>query len=366
MTRAALLAIWIVYTAMPPVAAGDFYREELRIPMNAAGPRGLEALLIHPPGSRRYPLALISHGAPRDAGDRAGMSPYRLYAQAIEFARRGFAALVVMRRGYGTSGGNYAENSGPCAHRDYLRAAKASAADLRAAIDAMQSRLDVTTQGMIAVGVSAGGLATVALTADPPPGLAAALSFAGGRGSQADNDVCDEDALARAFGVLGQTSRTPMLWVYAQNDKFFAPRLAHRLHAEFVAAGGRAEFIDAPSFGNDGHQLFSAAGTSIWTPMVDRFLREQDLGSRDLIAAPAAAALPPPPGLSRKGRDGFAAYLKSGPHKAFAASAKGGFAYRTGLRSSSEAQQAALADCAKYAPDCALVAVDDERVGGSR
>lgn len=157
-----------------------------------------------------------------------------------------------------------------------------------------------------------------------------------------------------------------MLWVYARNDKFFAPELAHRLRAEFVAAGGRAEFIDAPSFGNDGHQLFSAAGTSIWTPMVDRFLREHDLGSRDLIAAPAAAVLPPPPGLSRKGRDGFAAYLKSGPHKAFAASAKGGFAYRTGLRSNSEAQQAALAECAKYAPDCALAAVDDERVGNSR
>jgi hypothetical protein len=33
-----------------------------------------------------------------------------------------------------------------------------------------------------------------------------------------------------------------------------------------------------------------------------------------------------PPGLGSKGRDGFAAYLLSGPHKAFAASAKGGVA----------------------------------------
>jgi dienelactone hydrolase len=286
MTRAALLAIWIVCAAIPPVAADDFYREDLRIPMNAAGPRGLEALLIRPSDTRRYPLALISHGAPRDPGQRAGMTPYGLYSQAIEFARRGFASLVVMRRCYGTSVGNYAEDSGPCAHRNYLRAARVSAADLRAAIDAMQSRLDVTTQGMIAVGVSAGGFASIALTADPPPGLAAALSFAGGRGSQADNDVCDEDALARAFGVLGQTSRTPMLWVYAQNDEFFAPYLAHRLHTEFVAAGGRAEFVDAPSFGNDGHRLFSAAGMPIWAPLIDRFLREQNLASRDPIAAP--------------------------------------------------------------------------------
>jgi dienelactone hydrolase len=366
MMRAALLAIMIVCTAMHPAAADEFYREDLRISMAAAGPRGLEAMLIRPSGTRRYPLALLSHGTPRDASARAGMTPYGLYSQAVEFARRGFAALVVMRRGYGASDGNDAENSGPCDRRNYLLAARASASDLHAAIDAMKNRVDVTTQGMIAVGVSAGGFASVALTADPPPGLAAAISFAGGRGSRADNDVCDEDALARAFGVLGKTSRTPMLWVYARNDKFFAPDLAHRLHGEFTAAGGRAQFIDAPSFGSDGHFLFSAAGASIWMPIVDRFLREQNLGIRNLIAAPAPAALPPPPGLGKKGRDGFAAYLIGGPHKAFATSTKGGFGYRTGLRSASEAREAALAECGKHAPDCALVAVDDERVGGSR
>jgi hypothetical protein len=49
------------------------------------------------------------------------MSPYGSYRQAVEFARRGFAALIVMRRGYGNSGGEYAENSGPCGNRDYLR-----------------------------------------------------------------------------------------------------------------------------------------------------------------------------------------------------------------------------------------------------
>jgi dienelactone hydrolase len=364
-TRWIVLALAITTCAAArDASAGDFYREDLRIPMAAAGPRGLEAMLVRPSGTRRYPLALLSHGAPRDADRRAGMTPYGLYSQATEFARRGFAALVVMRRGYGSSDGDYAENSGPCGRRNYLVAAKASASDLRAAIDAMKNRVDVTTQGMIAIGVSAGGFASVALTADPPPGLAAAISFAGGRGSRADNDVCDEDALARAFGVLGKTSRTPMLWVYARNDKFFGPDLARRLHREFSASGGRAEFIDVPGFGRDGHFLFAAAGTPVWTPIVDRFLRQQNLGTRDLIAAPAVAAIAPPPGLGPKARDGFAAYLRGGPHKAFAASAKGGgFAWRTGLRSASEARQAALEACAQYAPDCALMAIDDERVG---
>ncbi len=49
-----------------------------------------------------------------------GMTPNGFHAQAIEFARRGFAAVVLMRRGYGDSGGSYAESSGPCARRNYL------------------------------------------------------------------------------------------------------------------------------------------------------------------------------------------------------------------------------------------------------
>lgn len=362
MNRAALLAVLIVAAATHPAVADQFVREDLRIPFAAAGPRGLEALLIRPAGTQRYPLALISHGAPREAGKRPGMTPNRFYVQAAEFARRGFAALVVMRRGYGDSGGDYAENSGPCERRDYLVAAKASVSDLRAAINAMNARSDVTTQGMIAVGISAGGFASVALTADPPPGLAAAISFAGGRGSRADDDVCDEEALVRAFATLGKTSRTPMLWVYAANDKYFGPLLARRLHGAFTGAGGRAQFVDAPAFGADGHTLFSAAGASIWTPMVDGFLREQHLGTRDLLPAPTPAALPPPPRLSEKGRAAFAAYLAAGPHKVFAVSPKGGYAYRTGLRTAAEALSATLEACAKLARDCAPYAIDDELV----
>lgn len=363
MIRATLLAVAIATAAMQPAAADGFYREELRIPMAGADPRGFEAMLIRPSGTRRYPLALISHGSPRVAAARRGMTPNALYAQAIEFARRGFAALVMMRRGYGNSGGDYAENIGPCDRPNYLIAAKASVSDLRAAIAAMKARTDVTTQGMIAVGISAGGFASVALTADPPPGLAAAINFAGGRGSEADDNVCDEDALVRAFARFGKTSRTPMLWIYAANDKFFGPKLARRLYGAFTDAGGRAQFIDAPAFGVDGHTLFSAAGVSIWAPMVDGFLREQQLGGRDLLPPPAPPALPPPPRLSEQGRAGFAAYLASGPHKAFAVSPNGSWGYRTAVRTGAEASSAAVAACANHAPDCALYAIDDKLAG---
>jgi dienelactone hydrolase len=279
-------------------------------------------MLLRPSGTRRYPLALISHGTPREGSARAPMSPYGSYRQALEFARRGFAALVFMRRGYGDSGGQYAESSGPCDRREYLRAASQSASDLHAAIEAMRNRTDVSTNGMIAVGVSAGGFASLALTADPPPGLAAAINFAGGRGSRADNDVCDEDALVRAFATLGKTSRIPTLWIYAQNDKFFGPELVRRMHIAFTGAGGRAQFIDVPPFGDDGHSLFSR-GISLWTPMVDSFLRDQNLGTRDIAAIADAATA----AIARQGARGICRLSLGEPAPCLCRLAKGSFRF---------------------------------------
>jgi len=271
----ASLAVAILFASI--AHAADLYTEDLRIPMAAAGPRGLEAFLMRPAASGRYPLALISHGTPRDFDDRAGMSARSYRAIAVEFARRGFAALVVLRRGYGTSPGGRADSYGPCGNPDYRSALAASVADLQAAIAAMRNRSDVTTQGMIAIGHSAGGLATTGLAAQEPPGLVAAISFAGGRGSRSAGQVCGDGALVELFRQLGRTSRVPMLWVYAGNDGFFAPDLAHRFRDAFAGAGGKLTFIDAPAFGRDGHYLFSTGSAAAWTFYVDDFLRAQNL-----------------------------------------------------------------------------------------
>lgn len=177
-----LLTAWLILAGAPSRAvAAEFYTEDLRIPMVEAGPQGLEAFLVRPAGAKRYPLALLSHGSPRSFDDRATMSARKYYGIAIEYARRGFAALIVMRRGYGTSPGGRVDSVGGCAKAAYLPAAAVAAADLRAAINAMAHRADVTTTGMIAAGHSAGGLATIALTAQAPAGLVAAINF-GGRG----------------------------------------------------------------------------------------------------------------------------------------------------------------------------------------
>lgn len=347
-----------------PVRAADFYTEDLRIPMAEAGPEGLEAFLVRPAGAKRYPLALLSHGSPRRFEDRATMSAHRYYGIALEYARRGFAALIVMRRGYGTSPGGRVDSIGSCANAAYLPATAIAVADLRAAIDAMGRRADVTTSGMIAAGQSAGGLATVALAAQAPPGLVAAINFAGGRGSRADNDVCNPDGLVQAFASFGTTSRVPTLWVYATNDLFFGPDLARRFYESFRHSGGNATFIAAAPYGEDGHYLYSVSGRAHWTPYLDAFLREHRLG-RDILPLPDP--LQPPAQLKDAARAEFERYLASTmPHKAFAVSPKGGYGWRSGRSTIEEAERDAMAACMKWSPSCIVYAVDDLLAGTRR
>ncbi len=271
-------------------------------------------------------------------------------------------SLIVMRRGYGGSDGGWAETSGGCDNPNYLAAGIAGAADLKTTLEFLSHRPDIDATRMIAVGVSAGGFATVALTADPPPGLVAAISFAGGRGSPDNDRVCRPDRLVEAFRAFGKRSRIPMLWVYAANDHFFGPALAQQLKSAFTGAGGRVDFVAAPAFGDDGHCLFSAAGIAIWTLYVETFLQQQNL---TMTTTPLP--LPPPaitaPGiLDSNGQKAFAAFLIDAPHKAFALSPDGHFGWRTGMRTVEAARAGALKSCQQSGKNCAVTFVDDAAV----
>jgi len=319
----------------------------------------LEALLIRPSAPGRYPLALMSHGSPRTGSERPEMTPLGMLPQALEFARRGWATLIVMRRGYGNSDGGWAEGFGSCGNANYLASGKTSAADLKLSLEFVSHRPDIDPTRMIAVGVSAGGFATVALTADPPPGLVAAISFAGGRGSQQADEVCQPVREIDAFRAFGKTSRVPMLWVYAENDHFFGPALSQQFRDAFIAGGGNVDFIAAPAFGADGHMLFSAGGIAQWTPYVDAFLQKQNLTQRDTPIELPKPDISPPSALGANGRNSFATYLIDAPHKAFAMAPDGAFGWKSGARTADAARTAALKNCEQHAPHCDVMFVDD-------
>jgi dienelactone hydrolase len=337
-----------------------------RIPTHSAGKKGLEAVMVRPNDSAAHPLALITHGTPREPQDRATMTPMRWIPQAREFARRGWTAVIVMRRGFGDSGTTYAEDSHACSRNpDTEGATKEAVKDLRESAAYLRTRPEIDPARMIAIGVSTGGLAIVGLSADPPEGLAAAISFAGGRGSKEADQVCNPDALVKTFGDFGKHSKVPMLWIYSDNDHFFPPQIAHRFYDEFTKQGGSAQFIAAPPFGQDGHMLFSLRGVPIWTPMVDDFLKKENLVLRDTLLPLDVPQFDAPSYLSAKAREEFQTYLLSAPHKAFAASPTSGYGVAVGQRTADEAAQQALANCAKFAPKdspCALIMRDDAKV----
>jgi dienelactone hydrolase len=338
---------------------------ELRLPTHDSGRKGLEAVMLRPNDNAPHPLALVTHGTPRESSERAEMTPLRWIPQAREFARRGWTAVIVMRRGFGDSGGGYDEEGGGCGRfPNYTGATKAAVKDLREAIAYLETRPEIDSSKMIAIGVSTGGLAMVGLTADPPQNLVAAISFAGGRGSNAPDHVCNPEALIETFGDFGKHSRIPMLWVYADNDHFFGPQLAHAFYQAFSQSGGKAEFIAAGPFGEDGHSLFSLRGIPIWTPLVDQFLKAQNLLLRETPLELTAPDVDPPTYLSIRGKDEFQTYLLSAPHKAFAASPATGFGWSSGRRTAEDAQKRALDTCKKSAPKdspCAIVMADDQK-----
>ena len=232
----------------------------------------IEVTVYKPEGPGPFPLAVLSHGSPRNAEQRRTGGRQRLVSQSEPFVALGFAVLVPTRRGYGNSGGGWAEAYGSCSDPHYYEAGLESARDLRAAVDAVRAEPWADAKRVLLVGQSAGGFASVAASSEPMDGLLGVINFAGGRGSQSPDQVCGEWRLVEAMGRYGRTARVPELWLYATNDHFFKPSVAHRMHDAFVQAGGRAEFVTAPETGLDGHAYF-VRNIGDWTPRVADFAR---------------------------------------------------------------------------------------------
>ena len=341
--------------------------DTIRIPVNAPGgfrSLALEAIVVRPDDGVAHPLAVLNHGSPRDATDRSTMSPYRQWPQAVAFARRGWVVVVPMRRGYGSSQGEWAEGYGSCANPDYAAAGRQGASDIAAVARYMGGQSYVSKGKWISVGHSAGAFATVALAAAAPNDLAAAIAFAPGRGSTAPDAICGEKQLVAAFAQYGKTSRVPLLWVAAENDHFFGPRLVPLLTGAFSKAGGNLTFVKMAAFGDDGHQLFTtASGIPVWSPIVDRFLAANNLLLRDHPIDLTLPNVAPPQGLSSNGRETFKTYLESGPNKAFAVADNSRFGWATGRRTLEDARKAAIDYCASgTSAKCRIVNVNNQPV----
>lgn len=121
-----------------------------------------------------------------------------------------------------------------CMQIDPQDAARNAAQDLRLAIDFARGLPQVDATHIVAAGVSTGGLATVALTANAPPGLMAAINFAGGTGSRADHDVPNAGEVIGAYRGFGKTARIPNFGSMPRTTSTSGPSLHKSLTRHFV------------------------------------------------------------------------------------------------------------------------------------
>jgi dienelactone hydrolase len=257
--------LFCVFAAAPALAFEETTRQA-----NVGG-ASITVTVFKPAGRGPFPLAVISRGSPRSPSDRSTFGRARFPAQVEAFVNAGFVVAVPTRRGYGVSGGAWAEGIGTCEAPDYVRAGRATAADIRETVRAMSADPSVDRNRVVLVGQSAGGFSSVAAASSGVPGLRGVINFAGGRGSRSAGEVCSEDRLVAAFGSFA-SGRVQQLWIYTENDLFFSRRISDRFHQAFTSRSGRAQLVRAPAHGSDGHNYFRD-GQSAWQADVIAFAR---------------------------------------------------------------------------------------------
>jgi dienelactone hydrolase len=353
-------------TAPPLPAPVRFVEREMWIPAPQSFPNGLDSIEVYADRPGRHPLVVLTHGTSNDPEIRMRTTPWSQLEQALWFARRGFVAIVVVRRGYGRSGGQMDSQLGNCHSTrggSFEAAGEASADDLRAAIGYANRLPEVDGETVLSAGVSTGGFAQVALVADPPKGLKAAISFAGGRGSDGHEHDCDLNGVAGAFGAFGKRAHKhgdlPMLWIYAQNDHYFPPAMARQFEAAYTRGGGIEQFVLAPPDGDDGHHLYSHVDA--WSDTVQSFLKAHDLlplGDQ-VYQGPVAPNVPAPAGLLNNGVEAWTQFLLAAPFKAFASNGRGAWGFAHARFNQDLADADALDKCKKATAgnnNCSIVA----------
>lgn len=239
----------------------------------------IEVTLFKPAGAGPHPVVVLSHGSPRSVQERRQGGRFRFEAASRALAAMGFAVAVPTRRGYGDSQGEWSEGYGRCDRPDYHLAGLETARDILSTVETLRKDPSLDTKRVVLAGQSAGGWGSVAAATSRVDGLVGIINFAGGRGSFATHQVCGgEQALVEAMRLYGAQARVPQLWIYAANDQFFRPELSRRLHEAFVAAGGQAEFVAVPAFGQDGHGYFARA-VGDWAARVQPFLARAASGA---------------------------------------------------------------------------------------
>ena len=310
----------------------------------------------------RLPIALITHGKSSHLSDMLNSRAADYSGTARDLAQRGWLAVVVMRRGFGQSDGPMAAIVS-CSTTSFADRFSADADDLQGALLAVSKRTDADPSRAIAIGVSAGGAAVVALASRNIPSLRGVVSVSGGLRMP---DCPKEDVLVNAYKEFGLASRVPNLWVYARNDSFFSPALVERMQSAYLDGGGDVKLVMYEKFGNDGHSLFTAAaGRLQWLMEMDAFLRFHGLpaAGRDRVSDLMKLLK-----LESRQRGFLDRYVAAPTYKVMVQTPDGKHHFtQFGAATLEGARKAAMATCAeryKATEPCRIVMENDHWLGG--
>jgi dienelactone hydrolase len=242
----------------------------------------------------KLPIMLYTHGSTPSMETRQAMTPRGVKDVNLrlvrDYARRGWLGVVVLRRAYGQSDGPDPATGYKCDRSapSFQDGMDAAADDLEATLNFVGRREDADANRIMALGVSGGGGAVVALSARNVPGLKVVVNVSGGFALL----NCDKNAdrLVEAIRNYGAKSRVPNLWYYAKTDSIFPEQTVVKMRAAFLEGGAYAKLVHYPALviapGMDGHNLWGKQ-TSMIMLDIDGFLRTHDLPTWDYSEARA-------------------------------------------------------------------------------
>jgi pimeloyl-ACP methyl ester carboxylesterase len=313
----------------------------------------------------KLPIIIMTHGTNSSANERQAMTPRGTTDGNLRllraYAQRGWLAVYILRRGYGESDGpipilaTKCDGSSPTV-QEFM---DADANDLEAALASIGRRVDADTSRIMALGVSGGGLAVIALGARNIRGLKIVVNISGGLRTTGCSDVQNSERLVAAARHYGTKSRVPNVWYYAEEDLYAPGPTAAQMRSAFLEGGGYAklthygkiiDFVTGKEVG--GHLLWSKQRAQIMVD-IDNYLRSNGLPTRDANEAKRLAE------NINASANSVETYLAAPDYKALAQSTtkSTGLAYFYGAATLELAKDGAITACKKYNPGhtCKLI-----------
>ena len=282
-----LILVWLLMSVVLPARAqqADQQPEILQLPLTVDGAETKVETHVYVPHSttdKSFPVVVFAHGNGVPASSQINPMPIEA---ANWWVRHGFAVVAPVRPGYGRNGGTFREvqnviwQGNACVTDPTYDIAVARAREvLLAALTWTRSQSWAKADRIVLVGHSTGGFATIATVATDPPGVIAAINFAGGMGGNAagsPGQSCRPDRITSLYRQFGVATHIPTLWIYTENDLFWGTKEPHDWFEAFKAGGSDVSMVETPPVPDrpNGHSMIFT-NPEMWHASVEVFLQK--------------------------------------------------------------------------------------------